>query len=163
MVKEITDIAIISLLLFSLSFCAIGFIRFRVLRLTERNSICAKGILIGFREYGENVRGNNIFHDYVENGKGRLPLIEIEVDGKIAHIASAISDYDLTSEDIGKQLAVRYRRGFGITLLIDDEMSIRNYNQLQNVLFWSFEAVAIILAILSIIAYKILPLILGNI
>lgn len=162
MQNSIVLVAVLSLAIVALVFGVVGFVRYRFNRLTEENSVVITGTLVAFREYRPSDQWNTYYDDYKENGKGRLPVFRIEVDGDTAVVDSLISDYDLTSDDIGKHFPLRYRQGFGISIIVNDEMSIRNYNQLQNTLFWVFESIAIIFAVLTAAAYFMLPKLFSN-
>lgn len=164
MSNPIVYIAVISLFTFSAIFCLVGFIRYKAARLTEKNCIETTAVLVAFRDFRiGSERPDRVYSDMRENGMNRYPVMAFEENGRMLLVAAAISDYDLTSEDIGREFKVRYKHGFGITLLVDDEMSIKNYNQLQNTLFWVFESLAIILALFAVAAYKLLPLIFNRI
>ncbi len=156
-------IAVLSLSMLALVFGAAGILKYGFSKITKENSKKTTAILIGFREYNNsNIRNRyyDYYDDYDENGKGRLPLLKMNIDGETVAIETAMSYYDLTSADIGKVLNVRYRRSIGLIVVVDDEISIQRYNKLQNIFFWIFESIAIILVILTIIAGLTLPKIL---
>lgn len=154
---QITQIAVISLILIATVFFLVGFLCFRVSRLTEENSTAGYGTLVGFRRYYVTDQKGDHSLEYDENKAGRVPVVRINIDGEQVDISAAAANYSLTKEDIGKQVRVRYRRLIGITMIIDDAKSLRNYNQLQNALFWTFISVAIIVFILGVLANAYLP------
>ncbi len=143
-------IIILSLFFMSIIFSSTGFIK-RAIRLTKSNSIESTATLVAFRDFRIADRHSKTYYDFSENGKGRFPLMALNCNGKLLYVAAAISDYDLTSADIGREFIIRYRKYMGITLLIDDDISWNNYNQLQNILFWTLQSFSIIFIVLNII------------
>lgn len=162
MYQHITMIATLSLVFAAIAFYFVGFIHFKM-KLTERNSITTYGTLVGFRAYYPTDRHGNYAEDYLDNKKGRVPIVRFRVDEEMLDIAASRPDYSLEEEDIGKQVRVRYRRFFGITMVIDDARSLKNYNQLKTVLFWVLFSIATILLVFGILAYLCLPGIFENI
>jgi hypothetical protein len=163
MPQTLTRIATISLILISAAFYFVGILRYFVFRLPENNSVGAYGTLVGFRKYYNNSDqiGDHSL-DYSENKPGRVPIIKIRVDGEDLDIAASAANYKLTREDLGKRFKIRYRRFIGITLVIDDGQSLKNYNQLQTILAWAFISVATILLALGLLANSVLPKILSG-
>jgi hypothetical protein len=158
----IMQIAALSLTVFALVFYLVGFLVFRAARLTSANSISACGKLVGFRKYYATDQWGDNSVDHTDNKAGRVPIIEIKLDGENVAIAAAAANYTLTGADIGKQVKVRYRRFIGVRLVIDEDKSIEKYNQLRNVLFWIFIGVATILLFVGIASHFYLQHILGN-
>lgn len=156
-------IAILSLGMIAFVFGAVGILKYGFSKLNEKNSKETTAVLVGFREYNPAHRRYHYYDDYTENGKGRLPLLKMDIDGETVTVDAAISDYDLTGDDIGKTLKVRYRRGIALVVVVDDKISIQSYNKLQSILFWTLESIAIILVVLTVIAGLTLPNILNNI
>lgn len=163
MSQMLTQIATLSLVIISIVFYFTGFFLYRFSRITEENSVGTYGTLVGFRRYYTTDQWGDNTEDYPENRRGRVPIVNISLNGESVDIASVASNYSLTKDDIGKQVKIRYRRFIGIKLIIDDGDSLRNYNQLQNTLFWVFMSVATILLIIGIVAHFLLPKILGGI
>lgn len=163
MSQTLTQIVVLSLTFIAIAFALVGILRFQATRLTEKNSIGAVATLVGFRKYYSTDQWGDDTEDYPDNKPGRVPIVELKLDGEDVSIAAMVTNGKLTASDIGSQVKIRYRRFIGITLVIDDEQSIRNYNQLQNVLFWVFIAVAAILAILAVVANSVLPRILSGV
>lgn len=155
--NSLTLVITIAMGLMSVTFGLAGFMRYGFSQINEKNSTCTTAVLMGFRDYYKADKWNQYYDDYTENGKGRRPLLNMVIDGESVTIDAAISDYDLTSDDIGRTLNVRYRRGFAITVIVDDEISIQYYNRLQRILFWTLESIAAILLVLTILAYTVLP------
>ena len=153
----ITLVATISLAMLCFTFGCVGFFRYGFSQINDKNSIRATAELVGFREYFEADKWNHYYDDYTENEKGRRPVLKMDIDGESIIIDAAISNYDLTSDDIGRTLNVKYRRGFALIVVIDDEISIHYYNKLQKTLFITFESIAAVLFILTIFAWKFLP------
>lgn len=163
MFQTLTQIATISLITIAAVFVLVGFLRFRAGRLTEHNSTSAYGTLMGFRKYYVTDQWGDNSEDYIDNKRGRVPIVQISLDGEEVDIAAIATNKVLTSTDIGRQFKVRYRRFIGVTLVIDDDKnSLANYNQLQNTLFWVFMSVATIIFILGLVAYIVLPKVLGS-
>ena len=159
----LTQIAVLSLVTIAISFYLIGCIRFAS-RLTPTNSISTYGTLVCFREYNRwdnSSRSGYSFEEYPDNKAGRVPVVSFNVDGEILDISAAASNNTLTEDDIGKQVRIRYRRNIGIVMMIDDERSLKKYNQLRNTLFWVFMCVATILLLMAIPAYFYLPILDG--
>lgn len=153
----ITQIITISFAIIALTFYLVGFFLFKRTRFTSDNSTSAYGTLVGFRRYYTTDQSGDNFVDYDDNKRGRVPIFIIKVNGEKLEISSAIANYNLGIEDIGKQFRIRYRRLIGIKLITDDEKSIRHYNQIQNTLFWILISVATVFLILGLGAYFYLP------
>lgn len=162
MPQTVIKIATISLILIAAVFYLVGFLHFRTARLTERNSKSTYGTLVGFRTYYTTDEWGDNFVDNNENKKGRVPIVEFRVNGAMVQIAAATANYSLVKDDIGKQVQIRYRQFMGIVMIIDDDISLRDYNQLQNTLFWVFVSVATIVLILGILASIFLPKTFGS-
>ena len=159
----LTQIVVLSLVTIAISFYLVGCIKF-LSRLTPTNSISTYGTLVCFREYyrlDRSTRGGYSFQDYPDNKAGRVPVVSFILDDESLDISAAASNYTLTKDDIGKQVRIRYRRNIGIVMMIDDERSLKKYNQLRNTLFWVFMCVATILLLMAIPAYFYLPILDG--
>lgn len=154
--RPLSLIAVLCLAMFALVFIAVGFLRFRVCVLKPDKMIRARATLVAFRSFHERDKFGGTYVDLEENGKDRRPLMHLTVGGKETLAAAAVNDFRLTRRDLGREFPVIYRSGFGITLLLDDPVSIRNYNRLYNTLFWVFEAIGMILAVIAAAAYFIL-------
>jgi hypothetical protein len=162
MPQTLSQIATISLLSIAAVFVFVGFIRFRLGRLNEHNSTSTYGTLVGFRRYYTSDQWGDSGEDYADNKPGRVPIVRIRIDGEEVDIAAVSGNATLSRTDIGKQVKVRYRELIGITLVVDSQKSLHNYNQLQNTLFVVFMCVGAILFILGVLAHFVLPEILGS-
>lgn len=162
MSQTLTQIATISLIFIAIAFYLAGFLCFRVAKLTESNSTSTYGTLVGFRRYYTTNKWGSNFVDYDDNKAGRVPVIALEINGENVAISAARGYYSLTKDDIGKRFKVRYRQFIGITMIIDDAQTVKNYNQLQNILFWTFMSVATILLAIGFLAHMYMPRVLGS-
>lgn len=163
MAQTITQVAAISLMSIAAVFYMVGFICFKAACLNERNSTSTYGTLVGFRRYYTTDQWGDNGEDYAENKVGRVPVVAFKVENETVEIAAVKGYYSLTKADIGKQIKIRYRRFIGITMIIDDAQSVQNYNQLQNILFWTFMCVATIVFMLGFLAVIFLPKMLDSI
>lgn len=155
--RPLSLIAILCLATFALVFIVVGFLRFRVCVLKPDKMIHARAKLVAFRSfYGTDPYGSS-YRDLEENGKDRRPLMQLTIGGKEALVAAAVNDLSLTRQDLGREFPVVYRASFGITLLFDNAVSIKHYNKRYNILFWVFEVIWILFAIMAVAAYYILP------
>ena len=156
----LTHIAVIALVTIAFSFYLSGCIQFGS-RLTLKNSISTYGMLVGFREYNRLDTSSNSEYssqDYLINKAGRVPVVRFSLDGEELDFAAEAPNDTLTKDDIGKQVRIRYKRGFGITMMIDDEKGLKKYNQLQCIVFWILIGIATIFLLMIIPAYLYLPI-----
>lgn len=161
-IQMLTQIATLSPMCLALAFILAAFLR-RVSILTVRNSICTYGTLVGFRRYRASEDVVTCSEDFLDNKKGCLPLIEFEIDGETAYIASSIRDKTLTRKDLGKQVKIRYREFIGVTMIIDEGDSMEKHNQREATFFWIFMGIATMFVFLGLIASTYLPGVLKNI
>ena len=156
--REIVLIAVISLYLVSFVFGFIAVFFYGVSCITGKNSVSTYGTLVGFRKYYHSNDPGDNFVDCDENTRGSLPVFTFKIAGKgTVQAAAVVTNNQLNSADIGKQVAIRYsntgiRRITGINVIVDDAQSFRNYSQLQNTLFGVFISISIILLIFGIVA-----------
>ncbi len=155
--RSVILVAVLSLLLMALTFILTAFLRAGMRRLGEENSVSAWGELVGFRGYYTQELWGDNHVDEAENRAGLVPIVRIRLDGEFVDVAAAVPNFRLTGEDIGRQVKVRYRRGMGIILVVDDETGVRNYNRVQNTVFWALLSVGMLLLAAAVLAYIFLP------
>lgn len=116
------------------AFLAAGILLYGFGRVTERNSVSAYGTLTAFRKYyGNTAIRDSGGIDYESNRGDRMPVVRILVDGEYLDIAAVTADKNLTEADIGRSIRVRYKKGFGISLVVDEHEAMKKYNRQQNV------------------------------
>lgn len=156
MPREFKFLFIIILISVGILFIFVAWLRFKYLVLNIRSSTERKGTLVSFRHYSSALRLGNNYTDYLENGKGYVPVVTLQVNGKLLELAAEWSDYSLSKDDINKSVSVIYQHKFGLMLLINDEQSIHDYFQMKNILFWSGMSIGIILIIVAAIVLILL-------
>ena len=163
MPQTLVQIATLSLIIIAFVFYFTGVLMYRLTGLTKENGVSTYGTLVGFRRYYTTDQWGDNTEDYPENKPGRVPIVSFDLNGESVDIAAVASNYNLTKDDIGKQVKILYRKTIGIKMIVDDENSFNNYNQLQNTLFWVFMCIGTIMLVLGILAYVYLPKMIGGI
>lgn len=156
MPSEFKFIFVILLISVGTLFIFIAWLRFKYLVLNIRNATKSTGTLVSFRKYSSTIRLGNNYMDYLENGRGYVPVVVLRINGKLLELAAEWSDYSLSGDDLNKSVSVIYQHKFGLMLLINDEQSIHDYFQMKNILFWSGMSIGIILILLAAIVVNLL-------
>jgi len=147
MLREMLSISALGIAL-SMGICC--FI-FSARKLTPKHSISTYGKLIGFSTY--NTHSGMSKNYYSEYKKGRLPVVVIKLDNELVDMSAMVTSSVLTTQDIGKNIKVKYRRNLGVALLIDDEEEIRKYNRAQNISIGVCAGLACISLLLGALVY----------
>lgn len=139
------------LLIFSgAAFILTAWIHASILRLNPSRVVKSTGKLVGFRRHYRMMGPGDNHVDYLENRPGRVPVVWMDLDGEMVEISAAWADYELTGEDIGKQVPVIYQRKLGVILLIDGEKPIRDYLGMKRIIFWALMSVGVVMVAFGI-------------
>lgn len=116
-------------------FIFIAWLLFKYLVLNISSVTMSTGTLVSFRHYSSTSRLGNNYTDYLENGIGHVPVVVLQINGKLLEVAAEWSDYSLSGDNLYKSVSVIYQHKFGLMLLINDKQSIHDYFQMKNLLF----------------------------
>lgn len=151
MPSEFKSLFTILLISVGILFIFIAWLLFKYLALNIGDATKSMGTLVSFRHYSSTLRLRNNYTDYLENGKGYVPVVVLQINGKLLERAAEWSDYSLSGDNINKSVPVIYQHKYGLMLLINDEQSIHDYFQMKNILFWTCMSIGIILILLAVL------------
>lgn len=124
-------------------------------KLDPAKAIHTTATLVGFREimyrkYGSACTPECIYEDSEENLPGSVPIVDVEIDGKIQRLATEAHYPALLQDDIGRPIKVCWQRKHRIEILVDNNELIWHYLSMHAGLFAVFAAIGLALVLFGV-------------